>query len=161
MECIESPRHRYRVRFNTIHADTRHQRKFYGKALTVLYKIFDKLLPSRQICLFGSQWFSISRSHLQILMSSIDEKYLNKFKKKLCPDEHFFQYLVKKNNLTTHLSQEGNKRYIYFDKNYQHGSSPIWLNISTVRNANENKYWFCRKVQSDVIHQLIKEQSLK
>ncbi len=160
MEYIKSPRHRYRIRFNTPHADTKHQRKLYGKILTVAYKALDRILPSRQICLFGSQWFSISRNHLQILMSSIDKYYLKKFQKKLCPDEHFFQYLVEKNNLTSSLAPEGNKRYIHFDDNYQHGSSPIWLNISEIEHANNNKYWFCRKVQPDVINRFIEKQSL-
>lgn len=155
MECYESPRHRYRVRFNTPHADTRHQRKIYGKALTVLYKILDRIIPSEEKCLFGSQWFSIGRNNLEIMMSSIDKDYINAFIHKLCPDEHFFQYLVKRNNLMNKLSIDSNKRFIVFDPNYQHGSSPIFLDLETLKAKSESSYLFSRKVQPNVIEEFI------
>lgn len=155
MECYESSRHRYRVRFNTPHADTKHQRKIYGKALTVLYKILDRIIPSDEKCLFGSQWFSIGRKNLEIMMFSIDKDYINSFSRKLCPDEHFFQYLVKKNNLMDKLSIDSNKRFIVFDPDYQHGSSPIFLDLETLKVNNESSYWFSRKVQPNVIEEFI------
>ncbi|NUF16159.1 beta-1,6-N-acetylglucosaminyltransferase [Acinetobacter lactucae] len=160
MECYESPRHRYRVRFDTPHADTKHQRKPYGKALTIFYKLLDKLIPSDEKCLFGSQWFSIGRKDLEVMMSSANEDYLNSFRRKLCPDEHFFQYLVKNNNLIEKLSEDSNKRFIVFDDNYQHGSSPIFLDLDTLKEKNESTYWFSRKVQPDVISEFIKFRGL-
>ncbi|MFW2014567.1 beta-1,6-N-acetylglucosaminyltransferase [Acinetobacter bereziniae] len=160
MECYESPRHRYRVRFDTPHADTKHQRKPYGKALTIFYKLLDKLIPSDEKCLFGSQWFSIGRKDLEVMMSSANEDYLNSFRRKLCPDEHFFQYLVKNNNLIEKLSEDSNKRFIVFDDNYQHGSSPILLDLDTLKEKNESTYWFSRKVQPDVISEFIKFRGL-
>lgn len=160
MECYESPRHRYRVRFNTPHADTKYQRKIYGKVLTVLYKILDRIVPSDEKCLFGSQWFSIGRNNLEIMISSIDKDYINSFCHKLCPDEHFFQYLVKKNNLMDKLSIESSKRFIVFDPNYQHGSSPIFLNLETLKAKNESSYCFSRKVQPNVIKKFIEFRGL-
>ncbi len=151
MECYCSQKHRYRMRFNTLHADTIYQRNFIGKVLTQLYKKVDLLLPTKKKYYFGSQWFSISRNYLEILINSISAKDISFFEKKLCPDEHFFQYLVAKNNLLSQLSSEGNKRYIVFDSAYQHGSSPIWLNPKQLQEAFGSGYWFARKVQPEVI----------
>ncbi|MFN4106171.1 beta-1,6-N-acetylglucosaminyltransferase [Acinetobacter lwoffii] len=153
MECYESPRHRYRVRFNTPHADTKHQRKIYGKALTILYKIFDKILPTSKKCYFGSQWFSISRVDLELILRSATEDYINFFKHKLCPDEHFFQYLVLNSNLGHKISD--NKRYIVFDDNYQHGSSPIFLDLDVLSECNKKSYWFSRKVSPVVMDKFL------
>ena len=147
MECRESKEHRYRVRFNTPHADTAYQRTFIGKALTQFYKKLDRLLPIRGKFYFGSQWFSIRRNELEILMTSITGNDLNFFRKKLCPDEHFFQYLVVKNNLLANLSKDGNKRFIHFDLSFQRGSSPIFLDYEQLILAKKNQFWLARKVE--------------
>lgn len=152
MDCIESPRHRYRVRFDTPHADTPYQRTILGKSFTFGFKIIDKVLPTKERCLFGSQWFSISRKHLEIIMSSIDNEINTFFKKKLCPDEHYYQYLVHKNNLANNLSSEGNRRYIIFDKSYNNGNNPLSLNLSQVESIDKKRYWFTRKVEPQVIN---------
>lgn len=151
MECTPSAKHRYRMRFNTPHANTTMQRSIAGKLLTLSYKILDKILPTSKEFYFGSQWFSIRKQELTLLFNSIEENDLHIFKRKLCPDEHFFQYLVAKNNLLSQLSSEGNKRYIVFDSAYQHGSSPIWLNPKQLQEAFGSGYWFARKVQPEVI----------
>lgn len=159
MEYIDSPRHRYRTRFNTPHADTKHQRKPYGKALTIFYKFLDRLIPSKKRCIFGSQWFSISSQHLQILMENLDQKFIENYRYKLCPDEHFFQYLVKKANLERYLSHESNKRYIIFDPSYQHGSSPIFLNIDVLNEQKNSDKWFARKVEPHVISEFLSKSN--
>ena len=155
MEYLDSPRHRYRTRFNTPHADTKHQRKVYGKALTIFYKLLDKLIPSKERCIFGSQWFSISSQHLKTLMGNLDQEFIENYRYKLCPDEHFFQYLVKKANLENYLSNESNNRYIIFDPSYQHGSSPIFLNIDVLNEQRKSDKWFARKVESHVISEFL------
>lgn len=147
MECRESKEHQYRVRFDTPHADTKYQRTLLGKALTQFYKKMDKLLPTKEKFYFGSQWFSIRRNELETLMNSITGNDLNFFRKKLCPDEHFFQYLIVKNKMLDKISTYGNKRFIKFDSNFQRGSSPIFLNTDQLINARKQNYWFARKVE--------------
>lgn len=159
MEYIDSPRHRYRTRFNTPHADTKHQRKIYGKALTIFYKFLDKLIPSKERCIFGSQWFSISTQHLQILMNNLDQEFIEYYRYKLCPDEHFFQYLVKKSNLENYLSPYSNMRHIIFDPSYQHGSSPIFLDLKALNVLKNKDKWFARKVQFDVIDEFLADKA--
>ena len=158
MEYTYSPRHRYRVRFNTPHADTKHQRKIYGKALTIFYKFLDKIIPSKKHCIFGSQWFSISSHHLQILMNNITPEFKNNYRYKLCPDEHFFQELVKISKLEHYLSD--NKRYIVFSSSYQHGSSPIFLNLETLNTQINSDKWFARKVETRVIDEFLKKTEI-
>lgn len=151
IECRESKDHQYRMRFDFPHADTKYQRTLIGKALTQLYKKIDRIFPTNEKFYFGSQWFSIRRNELEILMNSITESDLNFFKKKLCPDEHFFQYLVVKNKMLNKVSIEGNKRYIFFDKKYQRGSSPIFLNLEQLEYARDKQNWFARKVEAEVM----------
>lgn len=147
IECRESKEHQYRMRFDTPHADTKYQRTLLGKVLTQFYKKIDKILPTREKTYFGSQWFSIRRNELEVLMNSITENDLNFFRKKLCPDEHFFQYLIVKNKMLNKVSVYGNRRFIKFDPNFQRGSSPIFLNIDQLIDAQKQNYWFARKVE--------------
>lgn len=136
----------YRMRFNAPHADSIYQRKLVGKILTQSFKLIDKFYPSRKVYYSGSQWFSIRKEQLNCLLKSIDNDDLIFFKNKLCPDEHFFQFLIEKSGLLNHITSQGNKRYIIFDKNYQRGSSPIFLDLPELYTAKQSGYWFARKV---------------
>ncbi|MEG0408984.1 MAG: beta-1,6-N-acetylglucosaminyltransferase [Bacilli bacterium] len=156
MECHPSIHHQYRMRYNVPHADTKQQRSIVGKFLTQFYKNIDKLVPTKNVYYFGSQWFSIRRKELEILINSISESDLNFFRKKLCPDEHFFQYLVKKNGLLDRISSEGNKRYIIFNPDFQRGSSPIFLEYKELEEAHESHYWFARKVDVSIMRKFYK-----
>ncbi|MDU4394968.1 MAG: beta-1,6-N-acetylglucosaminyltransferase [Acinetobacter ursingii] len=151
IECYHSLSHRYRMRFNTPHADTKYQRFFWGKLLTQCFKFLDRIIPTDEFFYFGSQWFSIRRSELEVILHSIADADINFFKKKLCPDEHFFQYLIKKNDLISKVSSEGNKRFIVFDNNFQRGSSPIFLNNEQLNQAKKHGYWFARKVEQGIM----------
>ncbi|WP_278491477.1 beta-1,6-N-acetylglucosaminyltransferase [Acinetobacter gyllenbergii] len=156
MECLESKPHRYRMRFNAPHADTLYQRSILGKLLTQCYKVLDKIFPTNEKTYFGSQWFSIRREQLQKILDSISVEDIEFFRKKLCPDEHFFQYLVVKNSLLTSISSLGNRRSIIFDPNYQHGSSPIFLTAKHLLQAKAEGYWFARKVEQKVMYEFYK-----
>lgn len=153
MECRVSTAHQYRMRFNTPHADTLYQRTLVGKALTQFYKTLAKLLPTQEKYYFGSQWFSIRRQQLHQVMLSITPEDIAFFQKKLCPDEHFFQYLIKKNMLLDYVSSIGNKRFIIFDQSYQRGSSPVLLDFNQLIYAKSKNYWFARKVESNTMSQ--------
>ncbi|OFV45931.1 MULTISPECIES: beta-1,6-N-acetylglucosaminyltransferase [Oligella] len=146
MEYRESKRHNYRMRFDVPHADNKYTRHPLGKIYTQVIKLFDKFLPSHRLFKFGSQWFSIRRAELLTLYESISVEDISFFKKKLCPDEHFFQYLVEKNKLSSKVSTEGNKRFIVFNPSYQRGSSPVFLSLSELKTSSQVGYWFARKV---------------
>ncbi|XDZ52675.1 beta-1,6-N-acetylglucosaminyltransferase [Neisseriaceae bacterium CLB008] len=142
--------HRYRLRFNAPHADTIYQRHPIGKSLTLAFKLMDKIIPAGPSIpnLFGSQWFSIRRSQLHTLIDSITKKDYAFFSKKLCPDEHFFQYIIARTpelycNLAT-----GNQRYIIFDPSYNRGSNPIFLSLDQLKKAQDQGAWFARKVDA-------------
>lgn len=159
MDFVNTPQQRYRVRFNTPHADTLYQRSALGKALTLAYKFIDKIVPTTMQCFFGSQWFSIHRKHLETIMMSADNAEVNAyFRKKLCPDEHYYQYLIHLNKLEPHLSNEGNKRYIIFDKDYNNSNNPIFLDLAQVSTIDKKKYWFARKVEPSVINSFLAQE---
>lgn len=137
---------RYRLRFNFFYADTSYQRYLIPKIFTQIFKKIDQMLFSNKDFFCGSQWFSIKRKELEFLVNSIVDGDLTFFKKKLCPDEHFFQYLMIKYNLMGKLSMQGNKRYIVFDSRVNNGSSPVFLNLNQLYQAKHDGYWFARKV---------------
>ncbi|MFW1839161.1 beta-1,6-N-acetylglucosaminyltransferase [Acinetobacter gyllenbergii] len=142
---------RYRMRFNSIFADTSYQRSRVSKILTQIMKFFDKYNSTSKKYYMGSQWFSIRREQLVLILDSITQNDINFFAKKLCPDEHFFQYLVEKNNLIEKLSID-NKRFLIFDKNHQNGSSPISLSLEQLLESKKKGFWFARKVDQKVMN---------
>ena len=146
MECYKSKPHRYRLRFNAIHADSDFSRSFFGKVITKLYQLLDCLLPvSTDEFYYGSQWFSIRREDAIRIFDSISKYDVDKFKKKLCPDEHFFQYMIANLCMINKISKVGNKRFIKFDKDYNRGNNPIYLSDEQIEEAKEKDFWFARK----------------
>ncbi|ULJ62145.1 beta-1,6-N-acetylglucosaminyltransferase [Wielerella bovis] len=143
-----TPHLRYRTRFNAPHADTTWQRHFIGKILTRSLKIADKILPSKEICLSGSQWFSANRAALQLLFNESLGDATAYFEKKLVPDEHFFQYIVAQNiDKFHHINQ--NKRLIRFaDATANH---PDFLTLDDLWAAQREGAWFARKVSAEHI----------
>lgn len=137
-----TPHLRYRTRFNAPHADTNWQRNVYGKFLTFCLKLMDKLLPSKEICLSGSQWFSANRAALSILFDESLGEAAAHFEKKLVPDEHFFQYIVAKNaEKFNHINN--NYRFIRFSAGANH---PDFLTLDELQEAKKSGAWFARKV---------------
>lgn len=153
IENYETIDNRYRLRFNFIHSDTNFQRKFIFKLLTQIFKKIDFFLVTKKKYYCGSQWFSIKRKELLSLIETINESDIRFFRKKLCPDEHFFQFILNKSSLKEKISLSGNKRLIIFDKKFQNGSSPLFLNFEQLSNGKDQGYWFARKVNQDTINQ--------
>ncbi|MGQ1228378.1 beta-1,6-N-acetylglucosaminyltransferase [Acinetobacter baumannii] len=118
MDFRAAEENRYRMRFNNIFADTIYQRSKLNKVLIQIIKFFDRFNITDKKYYIGSQWFSIKRKQLCILIDSITQEDIDFFVKKLCPDEHFFQYLIEKNGLIGNLSED-NRRFLFFDKKYQ------------------------------------------
>lgn len=157
MELKESKKHDYR-RFNAWHAGTIWQRKWLGKISTLALKILNQCVKKTPFW-FGSQWFSIGRENLLQLLEAITPEDLDFFRKKLVPDEHFFQYMLVKIGLQHKISPVMNQRFIHFDKRYKNGNSPIYLNLQKLMDISEqNQYFFARKCHLETqinFHRLI------
>lgn len=133
---------RYRLRFNTPHADTTWQRSLIGKVLTKLYQLADRLTPSTQAPITGSQWFSAHRLALEWIQTQSDAHIQNFFAHKLCPDEHFFQYLI--SHRPNPPQHDHNRRFIQFSGTQNH---PQWLAIPELLSLScHPEFWFARKV---------------
>ncbi|MDK4680979.1 beta-1,6-N-acetylglucosaminyltransferase [Kingella negevensis] len=150
-----TPHLRYRTRFNAPHADTKWQRKLIGKILTRSLKIADKLIPSSETCLSGSQWFSANRAALQILFNESLGDPTAFFEKKLVPDEHFFQHIVAQNSGSlNHIND--NHRFIRFAENANH---PDALTLDDLWAAQRQDFWFARKVSPENIERFLQYET--
>ncbi len=147
LQCQNVPRLRHRARFNAPHADTRWQRSLIGKILTKIIQLADYLIPSEQIGWQGSQWFSADRPALQILFNESLAEPADYFAKKLVPDEHFFQYIVKMLPEQFNLV-ENNHRFIRFN---HHANHPDFLNLDELWQARRDGYWFARKATPETL----------
>lgn len=150
IHCVNSKNLRYRARFNAFHAETIWQRNFLGKILTKLMSFLDFLIKTEKVYWTGSNWFSIKRPQLDKIFLNLGDSDLSYFRKKLNPDEHFFQHMIYKSNLQANISKNGNRRYIIFDKSYNNGNNPVYLGFDKIFSIYPtNQYWFCRKVITD------------
>lgn len=140
------PRLRYRTRFDTPHADTDWQRRLHGKILTKFFQAADKLLPSQTVCYAGSQWFSANRVALEQLYHD-GMAALAHFRRKLCPDEHFFQILAEHHAGSLNHIRD-NRRLIRFGAGANH---PDWLDVPQLQQAQQQGFWFARKASADVM----------
>lgn len=158
MTCQLAPQYGYRLAFDTLHADSEWQRQFFGKVLTKICQAQAKLLPYDKNVYFGSQWFSVTRADWAKILPFIAE-YSEFFERKLVPDEHFFQTLVKEK--TDIKIANDNKRLIIFDKNVNNGNSPIYLNLEQLQQAKSDGFWFARKVKSETAKLWLMQEELR
>ncbi len=108
-------------------------------------QFFDKLIPTKKLAWFGGG--SIKTQEIEKIIENISCDDIKYVKRRLNPDEHFFQYLIVKNQMLDKVSVYGNKRYIKFDPNFQRGSSPVFLNYEQLAYAQKQNYRFARKVE--------------
>ncbi|MWQ75867.1 conjugal transfer protein [Glaesserella parasuis] len=138
----------YRVRFDCIFSDSKYLKSLIGKCFVKFNKIVDKIFPlnknEKLYSAYGSSWFSINRQGLEMLCPYI-HKEMPFFKYKVCPDEHFFQYIVYKYNLMEFVKE--NKRYLVWC-----GNHPKYLELEEILNvrSKSNDIWVVRKVTCDV-----------
>lgn len=155
LESRPTPHLRYRTRFPAPHADTAWQRSLPGKLLTKTLQAADKILPSRQTCLSGSQWFSANRTALQLLFAESLGEAAARFEKRLVPDEHFFQYIAAKHaSQLNHLPN--NHRFIRFSPNANH---PDTLTLDDLWTAQRQGAWFARKVPPESMARWLQYES--
>ena len=168
--CITTPeiyidlryslKHRHRTRFWAIHANTVWQRSFWGKVLTKVNVLLDKILPLPQTdrllySVYGSSWFSINRLGLELLLKQIDSNTICFFEKKLCPDEHFFQYILERFNLKQY-NQYDNKRFIDLPDNQNH---PRYIELDELKELAKQDYWMARKVKENTLLTFLRGQN--
>lgn len=142
--------HRHRTRFFAVHSDTYWQRKIMGKCLTKLNKLLDyfpifSFEKNQLLSVYGSQWFSGNRLAIEQLIQSISYQDIEFFRKKLCPDEHFFQYVLQKNGLVKMIASD-NRRYIEISDFQNH---PSYLDDVLLSKLLNGQYWIARKVKED------------
>ena len=157
LESAPSRRLNYRVRFDTPHADRTWQRSLRGKILTKYFQAADRLLPCHEPAAAGSQWFSAGRAAAQMLLTAADDGAQDFFRRKLCPDEHFFQYLAAAPALQSQLNHiRDNHRYIRFTGS---GNHPVLLDVPQLRQAAAAGSWFARKVDDETALAFWREQT--
>ena len=174
MTCERAPQYAYRFIMDSPHADSNWQRQLTGKIITKLQQGVAKVKPYHSPIYFGSQWFSVTREDWEKIVPFTDE-YSDFFRRKLVPDEHFFQTLIcekltqqnqseQEHSQQQHSQQQhiqknpanqlhvsnNNKRLIVFDKAINNGNSPIYLDLLKLERAKFDGYWFARKVKKDV-----------
>lgn len=149
LACRVAPQYGYRLISDSPHADTPWQRQLMGKVLTKLQQARAIISPYAASVYFGSQWFSVTRGDWLQILPYIDD-YQAFFAKKLVPDEHFFQTLVSEQLAGQVTLGADNRRSIVFDKNFNHGNSPRYLDIAALRAAQAQGLWFARKVRPEV-----------
>ncbi|MEX3019850.1 beta-1,6-N-acetylglucosaminyltransferase [Kluyvera sp. STS39-E] len=100
----------------------------------------------------GSQWVTISRQHMDILLDFIDDKYLKKFNYTSCSDEHFFQMLFKQ-CINADEYETYNFRHIKFAEG---ANSPSYLSISELMSVRDYPNIFiARKVTSTTLSEYL------
>ncbi|MDU5770429.1 beta-1,6-N-acetylglucosaminyltransferase [Mixta calida] len=148
IESELSPQYAWRLKRLSPHADTKFQRSFWGRVITKFVKWLPFLFTKSNIkpdeYLYGSQWFSIQRPELRILLESIGSSQIKEFEGILCSDEHFFPIMIKRANLGNRVLNN-NKRYVNWGANK---NSPSYLNgEQLIKIAETGNFWFARKVQ--------------
>lgn len=155
-----SLKHRHRTRFWAIHANTVWQRSFLGKVLTKFNVLLDKILPISQVddilySTYGSQWFSINRLALEMLLLYTSKQEVAFFFKRLVPDEHFFQYILERFNLKQY-NQSDNRRFIDLPDNKNH---PRYIELDELKELAKQDYWMARKVKENTLLTFLRGQN--
>lgn len=96
----------------------------------------------------GSQWFTISKTHMDVINDFLDEDFIKRFKFTSCCDEHFFQTLFKK-LIDEKYYEKFNLRYLTFSGN---SNSPEYLSLNQLKDISlMNDVFFARKVSYETL----------
>ncbi len=143
----------WRLNIKAPHSDTFLLRTFIGRVFNRALKILGNRFKFTKFHVrdyaFGSQWFSFTRYHASLIIEYDENNYFENFRKISCADEHAFQMLFKKLNIKI----SDNKRYIVFKDGK---SSPEYLKISDLQQAESNGLWFARKVNKNTFREYLK-----
>lgn len=140
-------------RFNFFR-DNKYSRHVLTRALDKIVVSFQKLLGikrnnfSDSDIYLGSQWFTLSKKHYDLIYNKIDSDFLRKFRFTSCCDEHLFQILFKK-YINDSEYYPYNLRYIKFQSGK---SSPEYLTVGDLRKLDDLDHVFiARKVTEDTM----------
>ncbi|WP_447502682.1 beta-1,6-N-acetylglucosaminyltransferase [Aeromonas caviae] len=119
--------------------ESRFSQKFFVRALSSFFIKVQSLLGVKRSNFdedeihIGSQWFTISRQHMDLFYRVMDKEYLRRYKYTSCADEHFFQMLFK--SCVDPLEYRGiNLRFIDFPYG---SSSPRYLSIADLNSIKD------------------------
>jgi len=143
IEIMDRPDIYWRLNIKVPFSDKGNLRKPFFRCLNKFYKFLGSIykftcLPKKYYC-YGSQWFSLKRSHVAIVLNDDNRDFINNFVNISCADEHVFQMISIKENFRT----IGNQRFINFEKK---SNSPSFLSLEQLNLAKSNNFWFARKV---------------
>ncbi|MNQ71833.1 Core-2/I-Branching enzyme [compost metagenome] len=129
--------------------DFRFSQKYFTRALSSFFIKIQSLLGVKRSNFdedeihIGSQWFTISRQHMDLFFSVMDKEYLRRYKYTSCADEHFFQMLFKA-CIDPLEYREENLRFIDFPYG---SSSPRYLSIADLDSIKDmSDIFIARKV---------------
>ncbi|WP_241570103.1 beta-1,6-N-acetylglucosaminyltransferase [Rosenbergiella collisarenosi] len=154
MEILDRPEVYWRLNVKVPYVDSNFMRKIPGKVCNRFFMMLGKLykntaIPKENYC-YGSQWFSIRREVVTLILEENGIGFFKNFKFISCSDEHAFQILLKSNGFEC----INNKRFIKFITGK---SSPEYLNKDDLMLAKKNNYWFARKVKYEVSKEYLSE----
>ena len=92
---------------------------------------------------------------MAVLLNAADEQVCAFFRKKLCPDEHFFQYLAKRLTETAGITLwPSNRRHIRFAPGSNHPDTLALAELQALRHSPD---WLARKVGDDTALRFLDE----
>ncbi|WP_241587328.1 beta-1,6-N-acetylglucosaminyltransferase [Rosenbergiella epipactidis] len=143
----------WRLNIQAPHVDTNLIRTIPGRIINRILRVLGNRLKFTKLDVkdyaYGSQWFSFTREHTEIILDNYENGFFNSFRKIACADEHAFQILFKKFN----YKSTDNRRFIKF---VEGKSSPEMLSIEEICDAKDRGFWFARKVDSEKFKEFLK-----
>lgn len=104
---------------------------------------FDKKLLYEFNIYVGSQWFCLSKSHVNYILKFVEDNpdFVQFFRHSFIPDEHFFQTIIMNSNLKDEIIND-NLRHIVWSED---GCVPIIFSTNEAEFLKKSTKLFARK----------------
>lgn len=140
-------------------SDSPYMRSFLGRIAGKVFRLLrrDSIYNDNNIR-YGSQWFSLKRSHVEKILKFIHDnpRWIMDLKYTACCDEHFIQTII--SIIDPKSIMNNNKRLIKWENG---SSSPKYLSSEELYSAKSSGiYWFARKVTSETAISFINESCI-